>query len=177
MILPDIYERASKVKLLILDVDGVMTDGTIVLDGKEGEYKAFNVRDGHGIKLLQRAGYIVAIITGRSSAVVARRAEELGILEVRQGSHNKVVDYEDIIKKYKVKDSQVLYVGDDIVDLPVMMRVGLSVAVADADPEVIKRARWVTEKGGGKGAVREVVELVLKSGGHWDEILEKYTEA
>jgi 3-deoxy-D-manno-octulosonate 8-phosphate phosphatase (KDO 8-P phosphatase) len=177
MISADILERAAKIKLLVLDVDGVMTDGTIVLDGTDGEYKAFNVRDGHGIKLLQRVGYTVAIITGRRSAVVDRRAKELGIKEVRQKSLNKVVDYEDIIKKYKVKDNEVLYLGDDIVDLPVMLRVGLSVAVADADSEVLKRARWITQKGGGKGAVREVAELLLKAGGHWDGILEKYTEA
>ncbi len=172
-----LMEAASKVRLLILDVDGVMTDGRIIIDDNGVEYKAFNVRDGHGIKMLQRTGVEVAIITGRRSEVVLKRAQELGIKHVHQRSHNKLETFEELKKELGVEDAQAAFVGDDLVDLPVMRRVGLSVAVADADSEVCARAHWVTESGGGRGAVREVTDLIIKARGLWDEATKTYLEA
>jgi len=171
---PTVEQLAAAVSLLVLDVDGVMTDGRIVLDGDSGEYKAFHVRDGHGIKMLQRAGIKVAIITGRSSEVVNRRAGELGIDIVVQGSKDKIKDYARIIADLGVRDVEVAYVGDDIVDLPVMRRVGLAIAVADAEDYVKAEAILVTERGGGKGAVREVTDMILKAKGVWDEETKRY---
>ena len=159
---------------MIVDVDGVMTDGRIILDGDSGEYKAFHVRDGHGIKMLQREGVKVAIITGRSSHVVNRRAQELGIDIVVQGSKDKTKDYARIIADLGVRDEDVAYVGDDIVDLPVMRRVGLPVAVADAEEYVKSEAVLITGRGGGRGAVREVTDMILKSKGVWDAATERY---
>lgn len=172
----NIQERAARIRLLILDVDGVMTDGRIILDNTGNEFKCFHVRDGHGIKMLVRAGFRVAIITGRQSWVVARRARELGITDIRQKSFNKLKDYEELKAKYEISDDEVAYVGDDIVDLPVMVRVGLSIAVADADDEVKTRAHWITNKRAGRGAVREVTDTILKASGRWDEIIKKYTQ-
>ncbi len=168
---------ASEIKLLIVDVDGVLTDGRIILDSKDGEYKAFHVRDGHGIKMLQREGVKVAIITGRSSMVVRRRADELGIEIVVQGSKDKIIDYEKIMADLGMKDKEVAYVGDDIVDLPVMRRVGLPVAVADAEEYVKAEAVLITRRGGGRGAVRELTDMILRAKGVWDEATARYYKA
>jgi 3-deoxy-D-manno-octulosonate 8-phosphate phosphatase (KDO 8-P phosphatase) len=165
---------ASMVRLLIVDVDGVMTDGGIILDSGSGEYKAFHVRDGHGIKMLQREGVRVAIITGRSSEVVNRRAAELGIDIVVQGSKDKIKDYLKITSDLGMSDGEVAYVGDDIVDIPVMRRVGLPVAVADAEDYVKQEAVLVTERGGGRGAVREVTDMIIRAKGLWDEATKRY---
>ncbi len=167
-------EAASRIKLLIVDVDGVLTDGRIILDDEGNEFKCFHVRDGHGIKLLLRAGIEVAIITGRESEVVRRRAAELGIREVRQRSKVKLVDYESIVSKRGLSDEQVAYVGDDIVDLPVLRRVGLPATVADAEDYVKEAVLLVTERPGGRGAVREVADLLLRAGGKWDEVTKRY---
>ena len=172
-----IMEAASKLRLLILDVDGVMTDGRIFIDNNGVESKAFNVRDGHGIKMLQRIGVEVAIITGRKSDVVKKRAEELGIKHVYQRSLNKLETYEHLKLQLGIADSEAAFVGDDLVDLPVMRLVALSVAVADADSEVCARADWVTKNGGGSGAVREVTDLIIKASGRWDEAVKNYMEA
>lgn len=172
-----VMDKAARVNLLIVDVDGVMTDGRIVLDGVSGEYKAFHVRDGHGIKMLQREGVKVAIITGRSSEVVNRRAGELSIEIVVQGSKDKIKDYDRIIADLGIKDEEVAYVGDDIVDLPVMRRVGLAVAVADAEEYVRNEAVLITERAGGRGAVREVTDMILRAKGRWDEATERYYKA
>ena len=171
-----IMEAASKLRLLILDVDGVMTDGRIFIDNNGVESKAFHVRDGHGIKMLQRTEVEVAIITGRKSDVVLKRAEELGIKHVYQRSRNKLETYELLKQQLGVTDAESAFVGDDLVDLPVMRRVGLAVAVADADKEVCARAHWVTENGGGRGAVREVTDLIIKARGEWDEATKNYME-
>ena len=160
---PSVKSKAKKIKLLILDVDGVMTDGRIILDNQGNETKAFHVRDGHGIKLAQKAGIVVGIITGRSSAVVNVRARELGIAEVHQGAHEKIVVYESLIAKYGLRDDEIAYVGDDVVDLSIFNRVGLAVAVADADPSVKPHVDLVTKTKGGRGAVREVINLILKN--------------
>lgn len=170
----DITAAASRVKLLILDVDGVLTDGSIILDNEGNEFKSFNVRDGHGIKMLIRSGVKVALITGRHSKVVDRRARELGITEVYQRCYIKTVAYEHLIDMFGVLDSEVAYVGDDIVDLSILVRAGLPVAVADAAEEAKNAARLVTVCQGGRGAVREVCDLILKAQGKWDSIIDEY---
>jgi 3-deoxy-D-manno-octulosonate 8-phosphate phosphatase (KDO 8-P phosphatase) len=167
-------KHAERIKLLIVDVDGVLTDGGIILDNEGNELKRFHVRDGHGIKMLMRAGIEVAIVTGRESEVVKRRAAELGIKIVHQRSKVKLEAYEEILKETGMSDEQVAYVGDDIVDLPVMRRAGLSVAVADAEEYVKKEAMVVTERPGGGGAVREVTDLILRAGGYWDDETKRY---
>jgi 3-deoxy-D-manno-octulosonate 8-phosphate phosphatase (KDO 8-P phosphatase) len=167
-------KHAERIKLLIVDVDGVLTDGGIILDNKGNELKRFHVRDGHGIKLLMRAGIEVAIVTGRESEVVKRRAEELGIKIVHQRSKVKLEAYEEILRETGLADEQVAYVGDDIVDLPVMRRAGLSAAVSDAEEYVKEEAMYVTERPGGGGAVREVADLILRAGGHWNDVTKRY---
>jgi 3-deoxy-D-manno-octulosonate 8-phosphate phosphatase (KDO 8-P phosphatase) len=157
--------KAKKIKLLLLDVDGVLTDGRIILDNKGNELKAFHVRDGHGIKLAQRAGIVIGIITGRKAEVVNVRARELGIVEVHQGALDKILVYESVLTKYGLRDGQVAFVGDDIVDVGILKRVGLAVSVADCDPAVKPYADMITQAEGGRGAVREVVNLLLASQG------------
>jgi 3-deoxy-D-manno-octulosonate 8-phosphate phosphatase (KDO 8-P phosphatase) len=170
----ELQEIAKKIKLLILDVDGVMTDGSIILDNEGNEFKVFNVRDGHGIKMLEKAGVKVAIITGRHSKVVERRAHELGITEVYQRCHIKSVAYEHLLEKMGLSNEEVAYIGDDIVDIPIFNRVGLSIAVADATEETKKSAMMVTVNRGGRGAVRETCEFILKSKGIWEELMDEY---
>ncbi len=165
---------AKGIRLLILDVDGVLTDGRIILDNTGNEYKAFHVRDGHGIKMLIKAGIRVALITGRSSKVVDIRARELGISEVFQNCKDKAEIYQALCLKYGYKDSEVAFVGDDIVDAPVLGRVGLPVVVSDADPEVRKLALFTTERAGGRGAVREISDLILKAKGLWQGMVGEY---
>ncbi len=169
-----ILQIAKDIRLLILDVDGVLTDGAIVLDNEGNEIKSFHVRDGHGIKLLIRHGIEVAIITGRFSRVVQRRAQELGIREVYQRCYDKVRAYEKIKENLSVKDNEIAYMGDDIVDIPVMRRVGLPVAVADANEDAKRYASFITKNRGGRGAVRELAEIILKAKGLWEEILSGY---
>lgn len=161
----DISERAKKIKLILLDVDGVMTDGSIILDSTGTEIKAFHVRDGHGIKMAQKAGLIIGIITGRNSKVVNIRARELGITEVYQGTVDKGIVYAGIIAKYGLADEDVAFIGDDIVDIPILRRVGLAVAVADADPGIRPYVHMITKSEGGRGAVREFINFVLSTQG------------
>jgi 3-deoxy-D-manno-octulosonate 8-phosphate phosphatase (KDO 8-P phosphatase) len=158
----NLASKAKKIKLLLLDVDGVLTDGTILLDGAGKESKSFHVRDGHGIKLAQRAGIVVGLITGRSSEAVNVRAKELGIDEVFQGAREKIIVYDALLSKYGLRDEQVAYIGDDVVDLAVLKRAGLAVAVADCDPSVKPHVDLVSRTAGGRGAVREVINLILK---------------
>ena len=158
-------ERARSVRLAIFDVDGVMTDGTLYI-GAEGEsFKAFNILDGHGMKMLQAAGVATAIISGRSSEAVARRAAELAIAHVVQGSSDKVAAFEALIASLDLTAEQCAFVGDDLPDLAVMRRCGLAVAVANAADAVKSSAHYVTRASGGRGAVREFCELVLRAQG------------
>jgi 3-deoxy-D-manno-octulosonate 8-phosphate phosphatase (KDO 8-P phosphatase) len=157
--------RAKKIKMLLLDVDGVLTDGRIILDNAGNELKAFHVRDGHGIKLAQRAGIIIGIITGRKAEVVNVRARELAIGEVHQGALDKIKVYSDLLGKYGLRDEQVAFIGDDIVDIGILRRVGLAVTVADGDPAVVPFADMRTRAAGGRGAVREAINFILKSQG------------
>lgn len=167
-------EKIKPIKLLILDVDGVLTDGKIIYNDRGEEIKAFHVRDGHGLKLLMRAGIGIALITGRKSKVVLHRARDLGIKNVYQRVTNKIEVYEKILKGEKLKDENVGFVGDDLVDIPVLKRVGFSAAVGDAIPEVREVADYVASKKGGEGAVREICELLLKVQNKWEEITERY---
>jgi 3-deoxy-D-manno-octulosonate 8-phosphate phosphatase (KDO 8-P phosphatase) len=160
-----LQSRAKKIKLILLDVDGVMTDGRIILDNQGNETKAFHVRDGHGIKLAQKAGITIGIITGRSSEVVNVRARELAITEVHQGAHEKILTYESVLAKYGLRDEEAAFVGDDVVDVPIFRRVGIAVTVADADPVVKPYVDMTTKAKGGRGAVREFINFVLKQQG------------
>lgn len=156
-------DRMKRIRLLILDVDGVLTDGGIYM-GPSGEaMKRFDIKDGAGITLWHQAGGMTAILTGRSSRIVENRAKELHISVVRQGCTDKRAAYEELKSELKVSDDEVAYIGDDIIDLPVMNEVGLSIAVADAMPEVHDAARMVTKHAGGHGAVREAVERILRA--------------
>jgi 3-deoxy-D-manno-octulosonate 8-phosphate phosphatase (KDO 8-P phosphatase) len=161
----NIRAKAKNIKLLLLDVDGVLTDGRIILDNAGNELKSFHVRDGHGIKMAQQAGIIVGIITGRKAKVVNIRAGELGIKEVHQGIRKKIEVYDSILSKYKLTDDDVAYMGDDIVDIDIFKRTGFAVTVADADPEVKPYADIITKTAGGRGAVREIINLILKHQG------------
>ncbi|OEU72798.1 MAG: phenylphosphate carboxylase subunit delta [Desulfuromonadales bacterium C00003093] len=167
-------EKLAKIKLLLLDVDGVLTDGRIIYDNQGNELKAFDVKDGHGLKLLQRAGIKVGIITGRKSDVVARRAAELGIEILYQQALSKLDPYREILADQGLSDEQVAYVGDDIVDLPILRRVGFSVTVADAVPDLLPLVDYVTVRSGGRGAVREVCDLLLQAGGQWSKLTDRY---
>jgi 3-deoxy-D-manno-octulosonate 8-phosphate phosphatase (KDO 8-P phosphatase) len=167
-------ERLKKIKLLILDVDGVMTDGRIIFDSNGVESKFFNVKDGHGIKMLQRSGIEIGIISGRESVVVTNRATELGIGQVYQKSLDKMVPYRAILEATGLQDDQVAFMGDDIIDIPLLRRVGFAAAPADAVAEVIPFAHFVARNRGGWGAVRELCDMILKAQGNWDTITSRY---
>ena len=164
-------EKARRIKFLLLDVDGVMTDGKVYLDDDGRETKAFDIQDGHGIALLRKAGIRVGIISGRTSRAVDIRAKQLCIEEVHQAVEDKLKVYEEILNRYQLKDQEIAYIGDDLIDHPLLQRVGLSVAVANAH-EIVKRSvDWVTRREGGAGAVREVVDHLLKSQRKWSNLL------
>ncbi|MFZ3208535.1 MAG: HAD-IIIA family hydrolase [Geobacteraceae bacterium] len=167
-------ERLKTIKLLILDVDGVLTDGRIIFDSNGVESKFFNVKDGHGIKMVQRAGIEVAILSGRESVVVANRARELGIGLVYQKSLNKLAPYLEILAQTGLNDAQAAFIGDDIIDVPVMRRVGFAAAPADAVEDILPYVHFVAKNRGGWGAVREVCDLLLKSQGAWETITANY---
>jgi len=166
--------KIKLIRLLVLDVDGVMTDGRIIMDDAGREIKNFDVRDGHGIKVLMRYGIDVIIVTGRRSAVVEHRARDLGISEVHQGVTNKVEISDAILSNRSLNYEQIAFVGDDIVDIPLLRRVGFSAAVADAAEDVRKCADYVTVRKGGRGAVREVCEVILKAKGEWTDVARRY---
>jgi 3-deoxy-D-manno-octulosonate 8-phosphate phosphatase (KDO 8-P phosphatase) len=169
-----IERRAARVKLLLMDCDGVLTDGQIWLLGSDEEQKSFNVRDGLGIGMLHRAGLKSGVISGRSSVALERRAAELEIEFVRQGITNKVAVFEELLSLAGVDDEQVAYIGDDLNDISLMQRCEFAVAVVDAAPETRAAAHYVTAAAGGRGAVREVVELILKAQGRWSDLVRRY---
>lgn len=168
-----LQEMAKSIRLLITDVDGVLTDGRIFYNAEGVESQAFYVRDGYGLRMARQAGLRTAIVTGRISAAVTHRARELGITEIHQGALNKLEVYEMLLQRYGLTDEAVAYVGDDLNDLPVLGRVGLSAAPADADPEVRTRVAYVTTQVGGRGVVREVIDLILKAQGRWEEFVDE----
>ena len=164
----------GKIELLVLDVDGVLTDGTITLTEDGREIKQFHVRDGAGIKYWQRVGKKVAIITGRGSPVVTHRAKELGVEAVHLNAKDKIPAFEQVLSDFNMDKQQVAVIGDDLPDLPMFARAGFSAAPADAAEEVRQAADYVTTARGGAGCVREVVEMILKSTGQWQKIMERY---
>lgn len=167
-------ERCGKIELLVLDVDGVLTDGGIIYADNDVEVKRFHVRDGSGLKLWHRAGKRSAIITGRTSKVVDVRAAELDIGPVMQGQSDKLAAFRAVLGQTGRRPEQVCCMGDDVPDLPLLRHCGLAVAVADACAEVRSDAHYVTQASGGRGAVREVIELILRCQGHWQPIVERY---
>lgn len=166
--------KIAGVKLVIFDVDGVLTDGAIIYNDQGVETKAFNVKDGHGIKLLERAGVQTAIITARESRLVDYRAADLGIKLVFQGAKDKLKVFNGLLERLGLCAAETAYMGDDIIDLPVMSRAGFSATVSDAVDEVKERADYTASRPGGRGAVREVCDLILKAQGRWDEVVARY---
>ena len=170
---PLLLERAASIRMLVLDVDGVLTDGNLYFDSNGNEMKAFSTRDGLGLRSLQLCGIELALITGRQSAIVDRRAEQLGIRHVYQGCNDKLNAFNHLLEKTGFDEQQVCYAGDDWIDLPVLERVGLSVTVSDADKIVKDSVHWITSNRGGKGAVREICNLVLATQGLDKKVLDE----
>lgn len=170
----DIERRAARIRLLLMDCDGVLTDGRITLLGDGDEEKSFHTRDGHGIVLLHRAGLRSGIISGRTSKLVKRRARELGMAYVKQGTWDKIKEFEEVLREAEVEEDEVAFIGDDVTDIPLMQRSELAVAVADAVEETRMAAHYVTQLPGGFGAVREVCEIILKAQGHWADLMKRY---
>lgn len=170
----DILAKAADVQLVIFDVDGVLTDGRLIFGDDGQEYKAFHSRDGHGMKMLRQSGVEVGIITGRTSKVVEHRMANLGIKHVYQGQLDKIPAFEKLIQTLNLKPEQVAYVGDDVMDLPVMFKVGLAIAVADAHSLVVQHAHWQTPHAGGQGAARDVCELIMQAHGTFDAAMQHY---
>lgn len=175
---PDAAERARRVELILMDVDGVLTDGRIMFvpDARGGmhEVKLFDVQDGVGITFVHRAGLRTGIITGRTSESVAARAKELRIEIVEQGTWNKLETYEKVRGRVQLEDAKIAFIGDDLQDLPILRRVGFAVGVANARPEVKEVCHLLTECAGGRGAVREALEFILRAQGKWEKIVERY---
>ncbi len=169
-----LHDKASRIRLLLFDVDGVLTDGVVVMHADGSESKGFHIRDGAGIVWAQRAGLMVGLLSARSSGATTHRAAQLAVRIVVQGITSKLAAYEQIIRDAGVDDSAVAYMGDDLLDLPVIARVGFSGAPADAAPEVLDRVHWVSRLGGGRGAVREFIEVVLRAQDRWDGITRDY---
>ncbi|MCX5830426.1 MAG: HAD hydrolase family protein [Deltaproteobacteria bacterium] len=174
MITEALQEKIKPVRVLILDVDGVLTDGEIIIDDAGRETKHFNVRDGHGLIMLMRYGVEVVLLTGRTSQVVSHRALDLGIKEIYQGVFNKLTVFEEILRKKNISPAATAFVGDDVVDVPVLRRVGFSATVADASADLKNVVDYVTEQKGGRGAVREICEIILKAQGKWPEVAARY---
>jgi 3-deoxy-D-manno-octulosonate 8-phosphate phosphatase (KDO 8-P phosphatase) len=166
--------RAARVRLMIFDVDGVLTDGSLQF-GPDGEViKTFNVLDGHGIKMLQNSGVTTAIISARQSPIVTRRASDLGITHVQQGVHDKRVAFEQLLKQCNLVSDVCGFIGDDVIDLPILSQVGFAVSVPGGHPEVLSRVHYVTKAAGGRGAAREVCDLILRAQGNYEAALAPY---
>ena len=170
----NLQQRAAPIELLLSDVDGVLTDGSVVFDNQGIETKKFHISDGLGIQLWRRAGYRFGMITGRSSHIVRLRAAELGIELVRQGVEDKLAVVQQVVAELGLQLEQVCFIGDDLPDLAVVRQVGLGIAVADGCEELRRAAHYVTRRAGGRGAVREAIETILKAQGRWDDFVQKY---
>ncbi len=171
----DITERAKKIKLLLLDVDGVLTDGKIIIGNYGDEIKNFDVKDGLGVVLLRKAGIRSAIITARSSRIVKIRARHLGIDKIYE-NHYKIKSLRNIKRRFRVKEEEICFVGDDLIDISILKRVGFAVAVPNAIKETKDVAHYITQNPGGQGAVREVCEIILKAQGKWEKVAKRYFE-
>ena len=174
MIPNEIMEKAKRVKVLVLDIDGVMTDGRIVYSGYGEELKFFDVQDGFGITLLSRAGIKTVIITAKKSKIVKHRARDLKVAKAYQGFADKLIAFNHLLKVFKVNAEEVCFIGDDLIDMPALKRAGFAVAVPNAVDEVKRIAHHITSNRGGRGAVREICDLILKSQGKWDLVTSKY---
>lgn len=174
MVSEAVLASAKKIKVMIFDVDGVMTDGGLMIGDDGQEYKTFHSQDGLGMKLLKKSGVQMAIITGRTSNVVTKRAESTGIEHFYQGIDDKLAAFNDLIKKMDIHPDEAAFMGDDIVDVPPMLRCGLAITVPDAPESVKARAQYVTHKSGGKGAVREVCELIMQAQNTLEAMTEPY---
>jgi 3-deoxy-D-manno-octulosonate 8-phosphate phosphatase (KDO 8-P phosphatase) len=174
MIPVEIIEKAKRVKVLVVDIDGVMTDGRIIYSTYGEELKFFDVQDGFGITLLHRAGIKTVIITAKKSKIVKHRARDLKVTKAYQGFIDKATPFNDILKRFNVTPEEVCFMGDDLIDIPVLKHAGLAVAVPNAVEEVRSSAHYITAKIGGRGAVREICDLILKSQGKWDLVTAKY---
>jgi 3-deoxy-D-manno-octulosonate 8-phosphate phosphatase (KDO 8-P phosphatase) len=174
MVNHDIIERAKRVRLLILDIDGVMTDGRIIYSVYGDELKFFDVQDGLGITLLNMAGIKSVIITAKKSRIVKLRGRDLKVAKTYQGYADKVAAFNKILRRFRVSPDEVCFIGDDLIDLPVLIRVGFAVAVPNALDEVKSNAHYITSKPGGRGAVREICDIILKAQSKWDVVTEKY---
>lgn len=172
----EVYARARAVRLVIFDVDGVLTDGGLFIDDRGGEYKVFYARDGHGIKTLVRSGVEVGVISGRDAPAVSRRMESLYIRHVYQGREDKLPVFLELLDKLSMTPAETAFIGDDVVDLPVLRRAGLAVAVADAHPLVKQNAHWETPSRGGRGAARDVCDLVMHAKGTLEAHLQRYLD-
>jgi 3-deoxy-D-manno-octulosonate 8-phosphate phosphatase (KDO 8-P phosphatase) len=172
----EVRERAGRIRVVLLDVDGVLTDGRILMGSSGDDGRCFHSRDGLGMRLGQQAGLTFGIISGRRSEVVAGRASELDITEIHQGVLDKIACLEKILARLDVADDAICYIGDDLVDVPVMRRVGFAAAPSDAAPEAREAADYVTASAGGRGAVREVVDVLLRSSGKWKEVTKRFLE-
>jgi 3-deoxy-D-manno-octulosonate 8-phosphate phosphatase (KDO 8-P phosphatase) len=170
----DLTALARGVRLLLFDVDGVLTDGRILLHADGSESKTYHIRDGTGLVLARRSGLLTGLLSARTSASTLERARQLAIPIVRQGASDKLTAYQEILAEQGLTDRDVAFMGDDVQDLPVLMRVGLSCAPADAVPEVRARVRWISTLGGGAGAVRELIEIVLRAQGTWQDLVGAY---
>jgi len=170
----EVIERARKIRLVIFDVDGVLTDGSLFIGDDGQEYKAFNSKDGHGIKMMMRNGIDGAIITGRKSRVVEHRVADLGLTNVRQGCAEKLPVYKEMIAELGLSEDQTAFFGDDVVDLPIMLRVGLAVATNDAHPMVKRYSHWVTPGNGGRGAARDLADMMMYAQGTYESEMLKY---
>ncbi len=168
-------EGLKKIKLLILDVDGVLTDGRIIYDNKANELKFFDVQDGFGIVLLKRAGIPSAIMTAKKSKIVSRRAKDFNIDHVYQNCFDKLETFEGILKKFNLSPKETCFIGDDLIDIPVLKRVGFAVSVPNAVEETKKAAHYITKAHGGRGAVREICDLIIKAQGRWQDIMARYS--
>ena len=168
--------RIRGVRMILLDVDGVLTDGTVLMHGDGTESKAFHIRDGAALVWAMRSGLTVGLLSARASAATTQRAAQLGIRLVVQGIASKRAEYERVLTDAGLDDSAVAYMGDDLLDLPVLTRAGLAGAPADAAPDVRDRAHWVSTAPGGRGAVREFIELIMRGQGRWDEIVGNYAD-
>ncbi len=171
---PEVLQRASRITTLVMDVDGVLTDGRIVYAGYGDELKSFDVQDGAGLVFWNRVGLKAAIITSRTSKLVKRRAKELQIGFLSQGQSAKLPVYEQLLKRWRLSDEQVCVMSDDLMELPLLLRAGLAVAVSNAVEDVKRISHYVTHKPGGRGAVREVTDMILKAKGLWDQVTQRF---
>ncbi len=170
----ELERRILKIRLVMLDIDGVLTDGRIVLGNYGDELKFFDVQDGFGLVLLRRAGFVTVLVSAKKSRINPRRAKEMQVVKIYQNVRDKLKVYQKLLKKFKLREEEACFIADDLIDMPVLKRVGFAVGVQNAVPEIKDTAHYVTRKNGGRGAVREVVDMILKTQGKWEAVTEKY---